>query len=416
MTSRRLPALDRTNPWSTRLAGRRARGARLIDLTESNPTSAGLSELDARAREALASPEVARYAPEARGLSSAREAVSAYYAAGGLPVSPEDVVLTASTSEAYAHLFRMLCDPGEAILVPQPSYPLFEPIAALEGVRAVGYRLERHARWTLDAASLESGAGDGARGIVVVQPNHPTGSCLTGEERRVLEATALKHGLPIVSDEVFGDFPWPRPVRGAENVLQAAARPDSADARASLDIEGREALPSLLEEPRALTFVLSGLSKVCGLPQLKLSWIVVAGPEDERRRALRELEWITDLFLSVSAPVQAALPALLESRHAFQARARGRIATNLERLRSLVARRPELEALDAEGGWVALLRMPLRRSDEEWALRLLDADVILHPGHFYDFVEPWFVVISLIVPSEAFEEGLGRIEAAVAES
>jgi hypothetical protein len=175
-------------------------------------------------------------------------------------------------------------------------------------------------------------------------------------------------------------------------------------------------MPSLLESPRALTFVMSGLSKVCGLPQLKLSWIVVAGPEEQRRRAIRGLEWIADLFLSVSTPVQAALPALLESRHAFQARAGARIAANLERLRALVARRPELEALDAEGGWVVVLRMPSRWSDEEWALRLLDRDVIVHPGHFYDFVEPWFVVISLIVSPEAFEAGLAGIETAVAEA
>jgi aspartate/methionine/tyrosine aminotransferase len=318
--------------------------------------------------------------------------VAGYYAARGIEVSPERLILTSGTSEAYAHLFRLLCDPGEEMLVPQPSYPLLEPIARLEGVRLTPYRLEWQGRWALDIDALRSAATDATRGVVVVQPNHPTGSCLDAAERVVVEQLCERRGLAIVSDEVFGDFPWP-PRGGAPGDAVAA----------------RGALPSLLERPRVLTFVASGLSKVCGLPQLKLSWIAVDGPALERDEALRGLEWIADLFLSVAAPVQEALPALLAARHEYQAQVRVRIAANRARLAGLVDRCPEIQFLEAEGGWVAVLRMPSRMSDEEWALELLCSDVVVHPGHFYDFAEPWHLVISLIVEESVMAEALERI-------
>lgn len=385
MLSRRLPALDDPNAWFERLAARRASGARLFDLAEANPTAVGLSGFGRDALAALAHDEAARYVPDARGAPAAREAIARDYAARGITVAPDHLVLTSGTSEAYAHLFRLLCDPGDQVLVPRPSYPLFEPIARLEGVRVAPYRLEWEGRWRLDRESLERAAAAGGRAVVVVQPNHPTGSCLDGDERRFLDALCARHGLAIVSDEVFGDFPWP----------------GSAEAH----------LPSLLASAVVPTFALAGLSKWCGLPQLKLSWIAAAGPEPERAAALRGLEWIADLFLSVSSPVQLALPRLLAEGPPFRAALRARLAGNLERLRNLVARRPELELREAAGGWVAVLRMPGRRSDEEWALELLRRDVVVHPGHFYDFEEPWYLVLSLIVEEAVFTEGLDRLEA-----
>jgi aspartate/methionine/tyrosine aminotransferase len=389
MRSRRLPPPQPPNSWSALLDQRRAAGAPLSDLTEANPTRVGLGGLDAAGLEALADPAALRYEPEPRGLESARAAVTGYYAERGLTLDPRDVVLTSGTSESYAHLFRLLADPGDTVLVSALGYPLFEPLAALEGVRLERYRLAWDGRWHLDLGSLERGIA-GARALVLVQPNHPTGTCLAEDERSALEALCARHEVAIVSDEVFGDFPWP---------------PGSAP------------LPSLLGEGGRLvpTFVLSGLSKPCGMPQLKLGWIALAGPAAARAEMRRGLEWIADLFLSVGTPVQRALPRLLEARHAYRARVRERLGVNLARLRAAVARHGEIELLEAAGGWVAVLRVPARRSDEEWALELLRRDVVVHPGHFYDFENGAFLVLSLIVPPETFARGVDRIEALAAE-
>ena len=341
-------------------------------------SGAGLGEMGA-----LALASGARYEPDPRGSASARAAVSAYYGARGLEVDPSRLVLTAGTSEAYAHLFRLLADPGGSFLVPAPSYPLFEPLAALEGVRLRSYRLAFHGRWYLDLESLDRAFRDGASGVIVVQPNHPTGSCLVGGEIEHLESLCEAHGAAIVSDEVFGDFPWP-----------PAASP----------------LPSMLTRRRVPTFVLSGLSKVCGMPGMKLSWIAAAGPEAARERALAGLEWIADLFLSVGSPVQAALPRLLEARKTFQPRVRDRLRENLETVRAFVARRPEFQLLPAAGGWVAVLRVPEVRSEEEWTLDLLRRDVVAHPGHFYEMEGGAHLVLSLIVDPGQMEVGLKRLE------
>lgn len=388
MLAGRVPPDSAPNAWSRLLAERRAAGAALLDLTEANPTRVGLSGVGAAELAALATPEAARYEPDPRGSQAAREAVAGYYRERGLAADAGEIILTTGTSEAYAHLFRLLAEPGESFLVPAPSYPLFEPLAALEGVRLRRYRLAWDGGWHLDLGSLEAAMDDGVRGMIVVQPNHPTGSCLAPDELAVAEALCERHGAALISDEVFGDFPW------------AGAAPS---------------LPSLLGPRRVPTFVLSGLSKVCGMPQLKLGWMAVAGPEPARAEALRGLEWIADLFLSVATPVQAALPHLLAGRHAWQARVRERLAANLARLREAVARRPELDLLAGAGGWVAVLRVPRRRSEEEWALELLRRGVIVHPGHFYDFEGEAFLVVSLIVPVDDFSEGLTRIEALAAE-
>ena len=388
MPSHRLPH-DRTpNAWSRLLDERRAAGARLIDLSEANPTRVGLGGATPDALAALAAPEGARYEPDPRGAPAAREAVAGYYRDRGIAARPEQVVLTASTSEAYAHLFRLASDPGDRWLVPAPSYPLFEPLAALEGVRLSSYRLAWDGRWHLDLGSLASAWRPDVRGVIVVQPNHPTGSCLAPAELEALEDLCEPAGAVIVADEVFGDFAWDG---------------------------GPAGLPSLLGPRRVPTFVLSGLSKVCGMPQLKLAWIALAGPDAARAEALAGLEWIADLFLSVSTPVQLALPRLLAGRHPWQARVRGRIAAGLARLREGVARAPRLDLLAGDGGWVAVLRVPRQRSEEAWALELLRRGVIVHPGQFYDFEGEAYLVVSLIVATEDLDAGLAQIEALAGE-
>jgi hypothetical protein len=404
MLSGRVPPDSAPNAWARLLAERRAAGAVLLDLTEANPTRVGLGGVGAAELAALAAPEAARYEPDPRGAPVAREAVSGYYRERGLAVDAGEIILTTGTSEAYAHLFRLLAEPGEWFLVPAPSYPLFEPLAALEGVRLRQYRLAWDGGWHLDLGSLETAMDAGVRGMIVVQPNHPTGSCLTPDELAAAEALCERHGAALISDEVFGDFGWP----GAPG---AAAPPSGRGGMVGRAI----ALPSLLGERRVPTFVLSGLSKVCGMPQLKLGWMVVAGPEPARAEALRGLEWIADLFLSVATPVQAALPRLLAGRQAWQARVRERIAANLARLREGLARQPQLDLLGGVGGWVAVLRVPRRRSEEEWALELLRRGVVVHPGHFYDFEGEAFLVVSLITAVDDFGEGLARIEVLAGE-
>lgn len=389
MLSHRLPSERTPNAWARMLDARRVAGGRLLDLTEANPTRVGLAGADAAALAALAAPEGARYQPDPRGLPAARAAIARDYAARGTPVAAEHLVLTASTSEAYAHLFRMLADPGETVLVPTPSYPLFEPLARLEAVTLAPYRLAYDGAWHLDQASVESAIASAAtavRALIVVQPNHPTGSCLSAGETAFAEALCERHRMAIISDEVFGDFAW--------------AHPGSP-------------MPSFVGRERVPTFVLSGLSKVCGMPQIKLGWIAVSGPRQEREQALLGLEWIADLFLSVSTPAQLALPRLLEARQAFQSRVHERIATNLDQLASLTRRRPEVTRLAAEGGWVAILKLPARKSGEGWALEMLRRDVIVHPGHFYDIPGEATVVVSLIVDSGAFGAGMARFAEAL---
>ena len=413
--SGRVPDDFAPNPLARLLAEKRARGSRLLDLTVTNPTQVGL---EYRPPATVALP--ATYEPEPRGSRIAREAIARYYEEreGRDRNSPgtltaDRLILTASTSESYAHLFRLLCDPGDEVLVPSPSYPLFEPLARLEGVEIHEYAL-RHAgpddayavttSWSVDLESLENAAGPRTRAILLVQPNNPTGSCVSSHELSSVEAFAEHRGLALVSDEVFGDFPWP-----------PATRP----------------LPSLLtERRRVLTFVLGGISKLCGLPQMKLGWIAVTGPDSEVDRALEGLEWIADLFLSTSAPIEAALPALLDGRRRFQTAVRERLGTNLELLRT---RTPgaagsqardggALQLLDAEGGWSAVLRMrehdaPLAPSEEaehdgtnaNLAERILERhDVLVHPGHFYGLSDE-HIVISLIVEPPVLKEALDRM-------
>ena len=390
MISSRIPRGAAPNAWSLALAARRARGEPLLDLTEADPWRTGLGDPSGADAPGLAVDiaALARSRPDPRGDRAAREAVARYYRDRGPALDPAHVVLTTGTSESYAHLFRLLADPGGAIAAPRPSYPLFEPLARAEGVELVPYRLEFTGRWRLDLDSLDAALRAGARAVLVVQPNHPTGSCLDAVEIAALEARCREHGAAIVSDEVFGDYGW-----------------DPA----------RRALPSLLGERVVPTFVLNGLSKVCGRPELKLGWIAVCGPDAAREAALPALEWLADLFLSVGAPVQHALPRLLEARHAFQRRVHRRLDANLELLRSRALRRPDLRLAGGEGGWVAALRVPERGGEEWLALRLIEHGVVIHPGHFYDFEHGAHLVLSLLAAPATLATALDRLETVLAE-
>ncbi len=422
--SSRVPFTLAPNDWSARVAALRRAGATTIDLTEANPTRTGLGPGVPALPAAWSGAALARYDPDPLGAVGAREAIARYHADRGHSVGPDAIVLTAGTSEAYAHAFRLLADPGEAVLVPQPSYPLFVPLARAEGVAVVPYRLAWDGRWHVDFANLEQAIGPRARAIVVVQPNHPTGSCLAPDEQRRLAELAARRGLAIVSDEVFADFAWPAEFRGAGEGFRNLGRPrrateavTSAPAPAPPPAPGDgSALPSFAGEREALTLVLSGVSKVCGLPQMKAGWIAVAGPAAARRAAVQRLEWLADLFLSVAAPAQLALPEWLAHRGAFQARARARIAGNLEQLAAACGRTPALTVLPADGGWTAVVRLPARRDEAGWTNELLDRGVIVHPGHFHDFDMEPVVVVSLIVPPEPFVEGIARLERAVADN
>jgi len=370
-------------PYSRRLSWSRenaiARAVRerrqpYVDLTESNPTRVALAP--PLSLDALADPRVLRYEPHPKGLYAARQAVSAYYAdSRGAAVDPERIVLTASTSEAYALLFKLLCDPGDRVLVPEPSYPLFEMLAALEGVEAVPYPLRYDGEWHLDAAALD--VPERARAMLVVNPGNPTGAFLKQSELSALAERCTPAGCALICDEVFADFAW------------------SADPRR---------VPTVAVREDVLAFALSGISKVCGLPQLKLGWCVVAGPRDESTRALERLELIADTYLSVGTPVQLAAGALLETRHGFQRRVLERVQANRRALSRTRARDASWDVLPAEGGWSAVLSVPRTRSEDEWTLALLDAGVLVHPGYFFDFPSSGHLVVSLVAQELDFAQ------------
>jgi hypothetical protein len=381
MFSSRLPAALSPNAITRAVTTLRARGVPLLDLTETNPTAVGLAyPPDVLAP--LASRAGERYAPHPLGLPAAREAVAAEYGRGGTPVDPARVMLTASTSEAYAILFKLLCDPGDEVLVPQPSYPLFESLTRLEAVRARPYRLDYHGHWAIDRQSVEHALTPRTRAILVVSPNNPTGSMLRADDREWLASWCRDRGAAIVADEVFADYPL-RP------------RPGAA---------------SCLGEARALTFVLGGLSKSAGLPQVKLGWIAASGPEPEIGRALERLDVIGDAYLSVSTPVQVAAPALIEAGRGIRASIQRRLSANLSCLERMAGRGSAVSLLAPEGGWSAVLRVPATQPEEALVLRLLnDAQVLVHPGYFFDFAGEAFLVLSLLPDSAVFEEAVQRL-------
>ncbi len=377
--SHRLDWAARPNALALLVDELRARGAPLIDLTETNPTAVGLSypdDLLAR----LTDPHSLRYSPHPRGLPEARRAIADSFSL----LNPERLLVTASTSEAYGFLFKLLCDPGDEVLVPQPSYPLLDFLAALETVRLTPYPLRYDGIWHIDFAALAQTVTPRSRAILLVNPNNPTGSFLKRQERRQLRELATRHGLALISDEVFADYPFG---------------------------DDPERVVSLCDETEALTFCLSGLSKGVGLPQLKLGWIHTSGPAEEVARALDRLELIADTYLSVATPVQYAARSLLPLRTSVGRELADRVSRHRRWLDEAL-RGSAIDLLPAEGGWYAILRVPRVRSEEEWALELARAGVLVQPGYFFDFVEEAYLVISLIVPTATLEAGVGRILAA----
>jgi alanine-synthesizing transaminase len=370
------------NPLSLALEAKRKAGAAVLDLTESNPTRAGIA-YPADVLDALSDPSARLYEPTPRGSMTAREAVSRDYARRGFSVGPERLLLTASTSEAYAFLFKLLCDPGDEVLVPRPGYPLFDYLAGLETVRTVSYPLAYDGEWHLDLAALRAALTPRSRAVITVNPANPTGHFLKRPELEGLLDLCAERGLALVSDEVFADFGRGDDPRRASSVAQ---------------------------DGRALAFALGGLSKSCGLPQLKLAWIAVVGPEAARGAALARLELVADTFLSVSTPVQVAAPRLLARLPELQAPLRERIERNRDAARRIAAPPGPATLLASEGGWYVVLQVPATVSEEERTLRLLErSDVLVHPGYFFDFPREAFLVPSLLPPPDVFDEALRRV-------
>lgn len=368
------------NHLSRLLEEKRASGAAILDLTESNPTAAGFDYPADAIVSALADARSLRYEPAAAGMLSAREAVSDYYAGR---VSPDRILLTASTSEAYSLVFKLLADPGDEVLVSSPSYPLFDYLAVLDSVRVVQYPLVYHGMWTIDLEALASSITPRSRAIVLVNPNNPTGSFLKQSELAPLLALCRQHNLALISDEVFADY-----------VLEQQA----------------QLVRTLTEIDEVLTFCLSGLSKVAALPQMKLGWIVTGGPAADRKQAFERLELIADTYLSVSAPVQWAARKLLGLRGEVQGQILARVRANRAYLGSQLGPASPWKLLSTEGGWYAILEAPRIQSEEEWVLSLLSEDgVLVQPGFFFDFEREAFLVASLLTPESVFGEGIQRI-------
>jgi alanine-synthesizing transaminase len=362
----------------------RAAGREVLDLTVSNPTRAGLAYDSQIILESLSRPESMDYDPQAKGLISARQSVARYYCEqsdGNSDINPESVVLTTSTSEGYSYLFRLLCNPGDEILVPKPSYPLFEFLADLEDVNLVPYPLLYDHGWQIDLHSLRQVVNDKTRAVVLVHPNNPTGSYVSPHEGELLNSFCDEHDLALIVDEVFLDYPH-----------DGAAR------------------ASFTSNRDALTFTLSGLSKISGLPQMKLAWVVITGPEKLVSEAMERLEVVADTYLSMSAPIQLAADVLLEQRKKIQPLLLERVRANLAELDRQVTNQKSCERLNVEGGWYAVLRVPVTQSDEDLAIQLLrETSVMVHPGHFFDFPSDGYLILSLLTPPAEFREGMEKI-------
>jgi alanine-synthesizing transaminase len=376
-----------TNRYSEALEAHRRAGRELLDLTASNPTNIGLNYRAESLLQSLTDRRALQYDPQAKGLREAREAVAAYYAERATRVSPDDLILTTSTSEAYSFVFRLLCDPGDAVLVPTPSYPLFDFLADIQDVKLFPYELVYDHGWQIEVNSLFAAvdrviaSGARCRAILAVHPNNPTGSYVQPREVQLLNDVCAANDAAIIADEVFLDYSLQ-----SQSPLTFAANEDS------------------------LTFTLSGLSKISGLPQMKVAWIAVNGPPMLKQDALERLDVIADTYLSMNAPIQLAVPAMLEERNHIQPQLLDRVRANLAELDSQLAQQKLCERLKVEGGWYAILRVPARGSDEELAIALLQREnVLVQPGHFYDFSAEGYLVVSLITSPPEFAAGIKRL-------
>jgi alanine-synthesizing transaminase len=367
-----------SNPLSEALAKRRKSGQPVLDLTASNPTTCGFSYHAGATLRALSDPKALVYDPDPRGLFSARRAVVDYYASHQVQFGIDDIILTTSTSEAYSFVFRTLCNPGDEILIPDPSYPLFAYLAEIQDVKLIPYPLIYDHGWQIDFPTLEGAMTSRTSAVIVVHPNNPTGHFTKPHEIVALNNICAARELAIIADEVFLDF-------------ALTAGPPS----------------SFASNHAALTFTMSGISKICGLPQMKAAWLITSGPEEIKARAIERLEVIADTYLSMNAPVQYALATFLDQRQGFQTQVMTRVRKNLRELDRQLELQKSCARLDVEAGWYAVLRIPATRSDEQFALLLLNSKgVYTHPGHFYDFHTDGFLVLSLITPEEDFAEGI----------
>jgi len=369
------------NPLTRALREACESGKTIIDLTVSNPTRVGIRYNGPAILDALRNEKSLDYRPESKGLLSAREAVAAYHKDRGETVDPQNLVLTASTSEAYSFLFRLLANPEEEVLVPKPSYPLFEFLADLQDVKLAPYPLLYDHGWQVDMPGLEHALTHKSRAVVVVNPNNPTGSYISAEERGQLNEICKRTGMALIADEVFLDYAHDK---------------------------GRRS--SFATNTDALTFTMNGLSKISALPQMKLGWIAVSGPSTAAEDALARLEVVADTYLSVNTPVQLAAPILLEQRKSIQPQLMRRILDNLHELDRRLVANSSSSRLEVEGGWYAVLRVPATEPDEELAIGLIhNCGVFAHPGHFYDFAQDGYLVMSLITEAAVFREGLSRV-------
>ncbi|MGA3287172.1 MAG: pyridoxal phosphate-dependent aminotransferase [Bacteroidota bacterium] len=381
--------------WNTtpnRLSGLAAekhlRGESIIDLTESNPTKCEFSYPSEEIRSALTEPSIVSYRPEPRGLLSARKAIAEYYAVHGIAITPEQIILTSSTSEAYSFLFKLLCNVGDEVVVPQPSYPLFEYLCQLNDITLRYYRLAYDGEWHIDFASLRAQFSDRTRAIVLVHPNNPTGSYLKQNEFDQICSLASEHHFSLIADEVFGSYDI------------------SSDVHCANILTSQSFVP---------LFSLNGISKLLGLPQLKLSWIVVDGNLQQRDEALNRLDIIADTFLSVNTPVQVALPKLLRSSSDIRNQIRLRIQTNYRLLQKVFAD-SSTSVLRVEGGWYAVLQLPQKYSDDNWAEEILThQNILVQPGHFFDMEQKSCIVISLLSVSDLFDDAILRLQRFIEE-
>ncbi|MBI3476000.1 MAG: pyridoxal phosphate-dependent aminotransferase [Acidobacteria bacterium] len=383
MFSRRTNWTLQTNHFTRAMAEVRSSGREVLDLTVSNPTEAGVYCDREVVLGSLVNEMVMRYDPQPRGLLSARQAVCHYYRESHdvFDLDPEQLVLTTSTSEAYSYVFRLLCNPGDEILVPKPSYPLFEFLADLSDVKLVPYPLLYDHGWQIDFDSLYKAASPRTRAVIVVHPNNPTGSYVARAETSALNSFCQDYNAALIVDEVFLDY-----------AHDGASR------------------TSFVTNSSALTFTLSGISKISALPQMKLSWVIASGPREVVAQAGARLEIIADTFLSMNAPVQLAAPVLLDQRKQIQPVLLDRLRVNLAELDHQLATAPSCTRFQVEGGWYAVLRVPVTQSDEELAIALLrKMAVAIHPGHFYDFPNDGHLVLSLITEPKVFRQGVSRL-------
>ena len=383
MFSSRIPSDLAPNRLARAVEECRAEGRTIIDLTASNPTLAGFAYPDD-----LLAPLGDRrgliYSPHPLGALTARRAVAADYERRGITIAPERIALTSSTSEAYSLLFKVLCDPGDEVLTPRPSYPLFEHLTGLDAVVPRAYEVEYHGVWSINIASIERALTERTRAILLVNPNNPTGSFVKREELDAVADVCGRRGIALIVDEVFADYELHAGAGGVRG--QVLARND------------------------LLTFGLGGLSKSIGLPQAKLGWIAVAGPEAVARAALARLEFACDTYLSVSTPVQSAAPALMERGAAIRRQIQERVSTNYRGIVEAVALAPSCRILPAEGGWYAVMQVPFLEPEEDLVLELLAKhDVLVHPGYFFDFPRESFLIVSLLPPASAVTAGVIRI-------